>query len=69
MSRDYPWPASRIDRDLMRGLHLVSVAQRPRIPISKLVRKAVADAVERHLNVLQFPSTDNQPQPPPQEAA
>ncbi len=40
----YPWPASRLDPALMGRLYRMRESARPRVPISELVRRAVADA-------------------------
>lgn len=56
--RNYPWPASRIDKQLMAGLHLASRRDRPRRPITVLVAAAVRAAVESEFRV----EPNNQPQ-------
>ena len=64
----WPWPASRLDRDLMHGLHLISLSTHPRIPITTLVRAAVEERVARHRAViLAFPG-NNHPDPPKEVA-
>jgi len=37
----YPWPASRLDSDLMACLYRVREAGSTRVPITELVRRAV----------------------------
>jgi hypothetical protein len=40
----YPWPASRLDPALMNHLYRMRESAQPRVPISELVRRAVAHA-------------------------
>jgi hypothetical protein len=45
--RRYPWPASRIDRDIMHELHLAS--RHTGLPITHLIRDAVHAAMNQSL--------------------
>jgi hypothetical protein len=57
----YPWPASRLDRDLMARLHAVRERTQPRRPITLLIAEAVREKVQNQLTI--HPSTE------PKEAA
>ena len=46
--RNYPWPASKIDRDIMHELHLAS--RESGQPITKIIAAAVHGAMNARLD-------------------
>ena len=46
--RNYPWPASKIDRDIMHELHLAS--RETGQPITKIIAQAVHGAMNARLD-------------------
>jgi len=54
MPSRYQWPASRVDRSLMKRLAEVRESTQPRVPITELIRRALIEVYEVP-SVIEFP--------------
>lgn len=55
--RKYPWPASRIDRDLIHRLHLLSLSDD--LPITLIIERCLSDYVIRRSDEIDGPEADH----------